>query len=101
MTVKIVINKCYGGFGLSNDVIRELELNDEWPDNSSFDIESDNYEAWRADPRLISAIEKIGVIGSSGWYTKLKIVEIPDGVDWRISEYDGMEHVYETHRTWS
>jgi len=31
----------------------------------------------------------------------LKIVDIPDGVEWEIEEYDGMEWVAEKHRTWS
>jgi hypothetical protein len=30
----------------------------------------------------------------------LRIVEIPDGVEWHISEYDGIEHIAENHRTW-
>jgi len=30
----------------------------------------------------------------------LKVVEIPDDVEWRIHDYDGAEHVYEKHRTW-
>jgi hypothetical protein len=25
---------------------------------------------------------------------------VPDGVDWELSEYDGIEHVAEAHRTW-
>ena len=28
-------------------------------------------------------------------------VEIPDGVQWEIDEYDGGERVAECHRTWS
>lgn len=31
----------------------------------------------------------------------LKIVEIPDDVEWVIEEYDGIEYVSEVHRTWS
>ena len=30
----------------------------------------------------------------------LKIIEIPDDVDWIIEEYDGNEWVAEKHRTW-
>jgi hypothetical protein len=34
-------------------------------------------------------------------FSKLKIVEIPDDVQWEIQEYDGWEHIAENHRTWS
>jgi hypothetical protein len=33
-------------------------------------------------------------------YSDLRIVEIPDDVNWYIAEYDGREHVAERHRTW-
>ena len=36
-----------------------------------------------------------------GQFSELKIVEVPDDVNWYIEEYDGMEHVAERHRTWS
>ena len=31
---------------------------------------------------------------------ELKVVEIPDGVDYIITEYDGLEQIEETHRVW-
>jgi len=34
-------------------------------------------------------------------FADLKIVEIPDGTNYEIDEYDGNEHVAEVHRTWS
>jgi len=30
----------------------------------------------------------------------LRIIEIPDGVEWQIEEYDGDEWIAEKHRTW-
>ena len=36
-----------------------------------------------------------------GCCSRLKVVEIPDGIEWQIEEYDGKEWVAETHRTWS
>ena len=30
----------------------------------------------------------------------LKMVEIPDDVEWEIADYDGKEWVAEKHRTW-
>ena len=37
---------------------------------------------------------------ADGSCAKLEIVEIPDGVDWTVEEYDGNEHIAESHRTW-
>jgi len=53
----------------------------------------------RDDPDLIKAVEELGD-EASGATASLKIIEIPDGVDWTIQEYDGYEWVAERHRTW-
>ena len=55
----------------------------------------------RTDPDLIRAIEIVGTEESSGKYASLKIVEIPDDVEWQIEEYDGSEWVAEKHRIWN
>lgn len=57
-------------------------------------------EISRTDPDLIAAIEEVGVEAADR-YAKLKIIEIPDDVDYVIQEYDGAEWVAERHRTWS
>jgi hypothetical protein len=49
---------------------------------------------------LIAVVEELGE-AANGWAASLKIVEIPDGVEWFIHEYDGREHVAERHRTWN
>lgn len=53
----------------------------------------------RADPVLIRVVEELGE-AASGEHAELKIVEVPDGVDWEIDEYDGMETIHEKHRSW-
>lgn len=92
---KIVINNCYGGFGLSEvgeKLYKErVGISDpEWWCN---DISRD-------DPVLVQLVEELGQDIQSK-YAKLKVVEIPDDVQWEIAEYDGMEWVAEQHRTWS
>ena len=37
----------------------------------------------------------------NGKHATLKIVKIPDGVEWEIEEYDGREWISEKHRTWN
>ena len=55
---------------------------------------------FRTDPTMIQVVEELGD-KASGSCAKLKIVEIPDGVDYTIEEYAGLEHVAEVHRTWA
>ena len=50
-------------------------------------------------PRLLECVEKLGE-EANGTYAELKIVEIPDDVNWEIGEYDGLEWVEEVHRRW-
>lgn len=57
-------------------------------------------EEKRADPILVQIVEEMGN-AASGSCARLKIVEVPDDVDWEIHEYDGSESVAEKHREWS
>lgn len=100
--MKIVINKCYGGFSVSNAVLKELGKKCKYGflDNEDFGIEDDNFYAYRANKDLIKAIEKVGIEKSSGELAKLRIVDIPDDIEWEIDEYDGIETVREQHRSW-
>jgi hypothetical protein len=54
----------------------------------------------RTDPVLAQVVE---LLGKAAWgnFSELKVVDIPDDVDWYISQYDGKEHVAERHRVWS
>jgi hypothetical protein len=93
--MKIVINKCYGGFGLSEmaEALYKERKGITDPDWHYFDIARD-------DPVLIELIEQHGD-AINGRYADLRIVEIPDGVEWQIEEYDGNEWIAEKHRTWT
>jgi hypothetical protein len=91
--MKVVINTCYGGFGLSDDAFTRYK-------NESGNTEISYYGIPRNDPILVSIVEELGE-DSWGRWASLKIVDIPDGIEWDIEEYDGSEWVAETHRTWS
>jgi hypothetical protein len=94
--MRIVINSCHGGFGLSE--VAEIRYKEHY--NITDPYWYAVTDICRADPYLIELIEEMGY-EAEGKYAKLKIVEIPDGVEWQIQEYDGMEWVAEKHRTWS
>ena len=54
----------------------------------------------RTDPDVIKAVEELGTKVASGRMASLEIVEIPDGIEYEIDEYDGSETIREKHRTW-
>ena len=139
--MKIAINACFGGFGLSHAAtMRYAELcgfqlypyhdhitkqiygdipfdhkgalvhysrvpftserNDDGEPVVAMDAYFSDHDIKRDDPILIQVIEELGVVRASGNHGKLKIVEIPDDVQWTIEEYDGYESVEEVHRSW-
>ena len=94
---KLVINSEYGGFSLSD------EARDLYYQRSGCEIprlEFWDYDIARDDPWLVSVVEDMGD-KANGLCAKLKIVEIPNDVDWIVCEYDGNEWIAEKHRTWS
>ena len=136
--MKLVINTCYGGFGLSHEGIQRYAAgsgkNIQWQDLSNLTME-ERFESgatarlplesmskpgpgglfdvsyclssrhWndrdieRDDAALVAVVEA-DARTASGSHAELKVVEIPDGVEWEIEEYDGREWVVEKHRTW-
>lgn len=160
--MKVAINKCYGGFGLSPRAVARLaELQgrkcyfsrsaliggklatipatieeiekegrmsffqaydvpvEEHPEDVSGakwhalpDEEKETHNNWyryhsietrpsdRSDALLVQVIEELGQ-AANGPCAELAIVEIPNGVDYEIDEYDGVESIHETHRSWS
>jgi len=125
--MKVVINKCYGGFGLSQAAlqwlidnkgwtVKDVNTNEEW-ENTETDIVNlksddskylgpltinkvDEYKnSFRTDKDIIIAIEVLGKT-ADGKHAELKVVEIPDDIEWDIQEYDGIEWIAEKHRTW-
>ncbi len=79
--MKICINTCFGGFGLSDEALQMLGFKTRYPLIS------------RTDPRLIEVVNTLGK-AANGHCARLAIVDIPDeATDWEIDEYDGSEGV--------
>lgn len=113
--MEIVINKCFGGFGLSNKAFEELiklgwtvSKDGDWEDKTS-DIIYDskehfgNYYCRRQDIRTnLDVIKVVKELKdeASGDCARLRIIEIPDDIEWEIDDYDGQESVHEVHRSW-
>lgn len=110
-----MINKCYGGFGLSDKAIDRLEeLGYEAPEgcrtikqaliSEDWGLKSEKYwglsDIPRDHPLLVQVVEELGDKANKR-LAKLKVVEIPDDVDWRVEEYDGTEWIREVSREWS
>lgn len=117
--MKVVINTQIGGFGLSRaalDALREMgnaaaiayvaegeayEPGGEVRESYGEGEESCNpFYLERHDLQLIEVVERLGA-AAAGRCT-LKVVEIPDGVEYKVHENDmGCEWIAEKHRTWS
>ena len=80
-----VLNKCYGGFSISQFAADKLGL------ESYFDF--DISDSLMVDA-LASLITEFGSEKCSGSFAKLRVVEIPDyATDYQIDEYDGFETI--------
>lgn len=144
---KIVINSCYGGFGLSHEaMMKYAELSGlklypftegrekkgkEWSaatgkykDYTNEDSKDNPYDliyystsplkngmydndSWfsdrdikRDDVNLVKVVKELKE-KANGSCADLKIVEIPNDIDWIISEYDGIETIEENHKSWN
>ena len=58
-----------------------------------------DYDISRDDPVLCKLVKEWGK-RANGEHASLRVVKVPDGIDWEIDDYDGMESVSEKHRTW-
>lgn len=86
--MKVVINRTYGGFGLSKEFIEA------YPQFKEYDYSIYDDTDQRSDKDFISALESFGLEKAKGRYAILKIVEMPNDVtDWEIAEYDGSESI--------
>ena len=144
--MKIVINTCYGEFGISIEALQELvsrsakclrictpkyyyggengwNKRHDWEKGwqrdfatykdlgngmmahpYGFNIFKDGFMYLleyknRTDNDLIEIVETMGQ-KANGVCACLKVVEIPDGINWEIDEHDGFEIINEAHRSW-
>lgn len=134
--MKIILNKCYGGFSPSHAAYLlyaekkgiPLYMYEQRVDGNFKKINKDKrysvvhyftkdfgdyavekeidwdynlyltYE-YRTDPVLIEVVEELGK-KASNFYSNLVVVDIPDGMDYVIDDYDGVETLHEKVRTW-
>jgi len=93
--MKVVINSCFGGFRLSQ---KALLLFKQYKADRGL-VWSYNFE--RNDPILIEVVEELGIKeASDALFSSLRIIEIPDDIEWLVEDFDGLEHVAEKHRCW-
>ena len=136
--MELVINRCYGGFGLSQLAVseylkrkgkecfiysyenigigklyRKTQIENanifstyttkDFGETTTWEEIQEHYfyprNIDRTDLDLIEVVKKLGN-KANGTCSELKIVEIPDGIEFELSEYDGLETVEEKHRSW-
>jgi len=91
--MKIVINTCYGGFGLSKQALALFN-------ERSGTVVAYEDKIMRDDPILVEVVEQLGE-DAADRFAELKVVEVPDDVQWQIEDYDGKEWIAEKHNTWN
>lgn len=83
--MKIVINTCYGGFHLSDEGLKYYE---------DLKIKANDYNDFnRHNPALVKTIEDLGEKSYDNFISRPEIVEIEDGLEYEIDDYDGLEMV--------
>lgn len=131
--MKIVINKCFGGFGISEEAIEKLLATDckhisrhdprtyfggnDWEEKFSNASQSKSKmmrimvrdgtvicdehqdDVNRSCPHLVTVVEDLRE-QANGWAAELAVVDIPDGTEWEIDEYNGTETIHEKRRSW-
>ena len=86
---KVVINQCFGGFGLSAEAAAAWE--------SRTGREFDPWDVPRHDPDLVAVKMLFGKAANGG--SSDLIVETIPGNQYRIHEYDGAETLYTPENT--
>ena len=96
--MQVVINTSYSNFAISRDAILLIQKKIKNPKAKS-QINAYAFDNDRSHPLLVEAVQKLGA-KANGLYATLKIVEIPDDVEWRVDAVNGKEIIREKHRIW-
>jgi hypothetical protein len=82
--MKVLYNDRRCGFAYSSEFIAE------------FAKRHPGKSVWcsRADPDVIALFEEFGSARASDKFAKLEVTEVPDGVQYEIREFDGLESVH-------
>lgn len=92
----VVINACRGGFSLSLKAADKLGLEH----GSKYSYHPCFYHKdFRTSEALIDCVREMGD-EVNGSHAKLKIIEIPDGKEWRIENQSGEESIYCDSKEW-
>lgn len=96
-TFKIVINRKFGGFGLSSKAVSRLKelglcLPIKYPQYEDYEYSS-YFENRREDPLLVQVVEELGA-EANGECAELKIEEVHFDPCSLIKEHDGYERVW-------
>jgi hypothetical protein len=87
-----------------NSIFRHYFIKDM---GDNVEISNEDYEKYRLylkdehreDPILIEVVEELGE-KASGRFGNLKVVEIPDDLEYVIDEYDGIETLHQKVEEW-
>lgn len=107
--MKMLINGCYGGFGISEEALEVIAKNNEalfkeFVERGVYDTACNEWYNYKLDcteirtnqiliSELESLIENDFPVDRSS--SCIEIVEIPDNAtDWRLIDYDGVETLY-------
>ena len=99
--MKVLINKCYGGFGFSDEFLAHLKsIHPDMFTDYGLDY---YYNDCRTDKRIIDEAIAFGYdpkdpdcLLASGLFARIVVEEVPDGCEYFIHEYDGSEHISHT-----
>jgi hypothetical protein len=121
--MKIVVNRCFGGFSISEEAYERLielgvplieDNEDIQEDSGEFVIIKIKEDAYghpyysdyiyntenRHNPLLVQTVEELGE-KANGIYAKLEVIDVPlNPGEYTIYEYNGIELVHENHRSW-
>ena len=116
MIIKVAVNRIVGGFTFSREAY-EYITGEPYPEEVEYYNEyiflddehllealgikgEDPRMQVRTHPKVIECIEELGDRANGDECTELKVIEVPDGVDFYVDEYAGQEWIAERHRRW-